>query len=314
VGGSINTSDVGHRVVLRRLIGVTDGRPQYTDVLGELRSLGGGVAVVRTKDGTEVGVPTGEIALAKRVPPAPARRPYIPDLELERIAALGWPGTESVERDGWLLRAGGGFTGRANSALPLTGDVDVAPVLRWYAERGLPALVQVPTTADLFATLTGRGWDVLHGAVVLTAIRTDVRRTLGAPRDDLPAAEVLGASPDDEWLALYHPRGGDLPPAALGVLTAGSDPEFVSLRLDGRTVAACRTATAEGWLGISAVEVHPEFRRRGLATHLLRAVVERTAAAQLYLQTEHTNAPALALYRGAGFTTHHEYRYLRAPA
>jgi GNAT superfamily N-acetyltransferase len=312
VAGSINVSDLGHRVVVRRRIGVSDGRPQYTDVLGELRSLGAGVAVVRTADGTDVTVPTGEIALAKRVPPAPARRLSIPDLELERIAALGWPGTESEEREGWLLRAGGGFTGRANSALPLRGEVDVAPVLPWYAERGLPALVQIPTKADLFTTLTGRGWVPLHGAIVLTAPRAGVLGTLEPPRDDLPAVEVR-TTPDDEWLALYHHRGGALPPAAVGVLTAGSDPEFVTLRLDGRTVAGCRTATAEGWLGLSAVEVDPAFRRRGLATHLLRQVLERTTAPHVYLQTEASNTAALALYRGAGFTAHHEYRYLRAP-
>jgi GNAT superfamily N-acetyltransferase len=290
---------------------MTDGRPRYTDVLGELRSLGDGVAVVRTKDGTEVAVPTAEIALAKRVPPAPVRRTHLPDLELERIAALGWPGTESEERDGWLLRAGGGFTGRANSALPLTAEPDVAPVLRWYAERGLPALVHLPTTADLFTTLTGRGWEVLHGAVVLTASGADVLRTLAGP-GDLPAVEVH-ERPDADWLSLYHHRGGPLPPAAVGVLTAGVAPEFVTLRIDGRPVASCRTATAEGWLGLSAVEVDPEFRRRGLATHLLRQVLERTDAPHVYLQTEQSNAPALALYRRAGFTPHHEYRYLRAP-
>ena len=311
MGGSINAADVGHRVVVRRRIGVTDGRPRFTDVLGELCSLAGGVAVVRTKDGTEVAVPTGEIALAKRVPPARERRPYVPDLELERIAALGWPGTESEERDGWLLRAGGGFTGRANSALPLADDVDAATVVPWYAERGLPALVQVPTTAGLFATLTGRGWEVLHGAIVLTASRDDVLARTEA-RDDLPAVEVR-PTPDDDWLALYHHRGGPLPPAAVGVLTAGSDPEFVTLRRGGRVVAVCRTATAEGWLGLTAVEVDPGLRRRGLATYLLRQALERSAAANVYLQTEESNTAALALYRRAGFTTHHEYRYLRAP-
>jgi GNAT superfamily N-acetyltransferase len=315
VTGSINATDVGHRVVLRRRIPTADGPQKYTDVLGELRSLDGGFAVVRRRDGTDVRVPVDDIVLSKRVPPAPPRRArrHLDAVELERIAALGWPGTETTETDGWLLRAGGGFTGRANSALPLVAAPDVTPVLRWYAERGLPALVQLPLPAHagMLADLQGRGWQPLHGAVVLTATRDDVLdRTPSRP--DLPSVDVAPA-PDEDWLSLYHHRGGALPAAAWEVLTAGSEPAFVTLHLGGEVAAICRTATAAGWLGLTAVEVLPEYRRRGLATHLLRQVVERSGAPHVYLQTEHSNAAALSLYRQAGFITHHEYRYLRAP-
>jgi GNAT superfamily N-acetyltransferase len=309
-GGSINKSDVGHRVVLRRRIGVADGRPQYTDVLGELLSVTDGVAVVRKRDGTEVGVPVEEILTGKRVPPARSRR--VGDVELERIAALGWPGTETTELGGWLLRAGGGFTGRANSALPVGPDPDPAAVVDWYAARGLPAVVQLPLPAGdtLLADLEGRGWRRLHGAVVLTAATAAVLAHTPV-RAELPPIEVADR-PDSEWLSLYHHRGGALPAAAVDVLTAG-DPTFVTLRLDGRTAAICRTATAAGWLGMTAVEVELGLRRQGLATHLLRQVAQRTDATQVYVQTEHSNSAALALYRQAGFTRHHEYRYLRAP-
>jgi ribosomal protein S18 acetylase RimI-like enzyme len=309
VAGSISASDVGHRVVLRRRVGVTDGRPQYADVLGELLALTDEVAVVRKKDATEVRVPLGEVTRAKRVPPARDRR--VGDLALERIAALGWPGTQTAEAGGWLLRAGGGFTGRANSALPTYDDPDPAVVLDWYAARNLPALAQVPVTHPLYAHLEREGWEPGHGAYVLTAHRDDVLAATPA-RDDLPPVEVAG-TPDADWLSLYHHRGGPLPDAAVGVLTAGGRPEFHTLRLGGRVAAVCRTATAEGWLGLTAVEVAPARRRQGLATHLLRSVTERTDARRLYLQTEHANTGALALYRRAGFTVHHEYRYLRAP-
>ena len=47
-------------------------------------------------------------------------------LELERVAAAHWRGTEQEWLGEWLLRAADGFTGRANSALPL-GD----PGRRW---------------------------------------------------------------------------------------------------------------------------------------------------------------------------------------
>ena len=41
--------------------------------------------------------------------------------DLERVAARGWPGLEQDTLGEWLLRAGGGFTGRANSVL-VVGD------------------------------------------------------------------------------------------------------------------------------------------------------------------------------------------------
>lgn len=104
-------------------------------------------------------------------------------LELERIAALGWPGLETEVVDGWLLRAGGGWTGRANAALPLldaSDDLDAVldRVARWYRARDLPPspLVQVPlpACASLRDRLVGRGGVDRWGAVVLTAGIDDV--------------------------------------------------------------------------------------------------------------------------------------------
>jgi ribosomal protein S18 acetylase RimI-like enzyme len=237
-------------------------------------------------------------------------------LALERIAALGWPGLETEVVDGWLLRAGGGWTGRANAALPLrdVGD-DVAVMLdvvaRWYAERGLPPLVQVPlpVRAPLRRQLVAGGWVDHWGAVVLTCGLDDL--LAGTRRHaELPAVTVAHA-PDEAWLGAYHFLGGSLPDVAVGVLRAGS-PRFLSVAQDGATIAICRIAVDEGWLGITAVEVAPAHRRRGLATHLLVAALRHArarGATNVYLQTTDDNEAALTLYRGVGFTRHHEYRY-----
>ena len=69
--------------------------------------------------------------------------------ELEHIAARHWRGTEEDRLGGWLLRAADGFTGRANSVLPL-GDPGVplddalAAVTRWYRARALPPMIVIP--------------------------------------------------------------------------------------------------------------------------------------------------------------------------
>jgi hypothetical protein len=68
--------------------------------------------------------------------------------DLELAAAPGWRAFEEDRLGDWLLRAAGGFTGRANSALaagdpglPLRAAIE--KVRRWYSERGLPAMIAV---------------------------------------------------------------------------------------------------------------------------------------------------------------------------
>ena len=79
---------------------------------------------------------------------------------LERVAAQHWRGTEEEWLGGWLLRAAEGFTGRANSALPLAdpglplGDA-LDAVTRWYAARGLPPMIAIPRPLGADANAAG---------------------------------------------------------------------------------------------------------------------------------------------------------------
>lgn len=238
-------------------------------------------------------------------------------LDLQRVAARGWPGTRTEWVDGWLLRAGGGWTWRANSALPFHApprglDAMLERVTRWYARDGLPPMVQVPlpVRARLRARLIDRGWIDLWGAATMTA---DIAFVLATVRNggDLPPVAIADA-PDRQWLATYRYRGGALPAVAPDVLRAGRDPQFLSIVEDGATVGICRIAVEGGWVGITAVEVDAAHRRRGLATHLLVAGLshaQRGGARHAYLQMERDNVAARTLYTRAGFTFHHEYRY-----
>jgi N-acetylglutamate synthase len=141
----------------------------------------------------------------------------------ERIAAAHWRGTEEEWLGDWLLRAAEGFTGRANSALPL-GDPRLPPdeaidaVTRWYRDRELRPMIALstpleaadPTTGQpttgpfgmLDRQLTERGWQTRQGpAYVMVA---DL--PLGAPAAALPPGREVRASadPDDAWAARYH--------------------------------------------------------------------------------------------------------------
>lgn len=75
----LGRDDVGHRVVVRRAAGVRDGRPVFTDILGDLVDFGADTLSVRTRDGV-VTVPVAAVVAGKRIPPAPPRRrPRRPD-------------------------------------------------------------------------------------------------------------------------------------------------------------------------------------------------------------------------------------------
>lgn len=69
----LGADDVGHRVVVRRVVGVRDGRPLMSDMLGELTRFGGGELTVATEDGP-VTVPLRRVVAGKRIPPRPRRR------------------------------------------------------------------------------------------------------------------------------------------------------------------------------------------------------------------------------------------------
>ncbi len=247
--------------------------------------------------------------------------------DLERVAAGHWRGTEEEWLGDWLLRAADGFTGRANSALPL-GDPGVpldealAFVVDWYRSRGLPPMIAVPMSPDgdcpghrLDRYLSERCWLTRPGpAFVMVA-----GLPLGLPPDDLTAGGefVVSREPDDAWLATYHYRGQDRqPPVIRRVLTSAEDQAFASIRADGAVLAVARVSIAGGWAGLTAVEVHPDHRRRGLGTAITAGACRLAGDAgigRVFLQTEVGNAPARALYERCGFSYSHRYHYRVAP-
>ena len=106
---------------------------------------------------------------------------------------------------------------------------------------------------------------------------------------------------------------------ARDVLTRGEDVVFASVRFEAAPAplaAVARGAVSDGWLGVTAVTVAEQHRRRGLGTAVMAALQGWAAgrgATSVYLQIVAGNAPALALYRRAGFIEHHRYHYRRRP-
>jgi len=320
----ITPGDVRKRVSVRLLTGGLGGPERYTDVVGVLTSWTGGVLHITRRTGESLRIQESSLVAGKVVPAAPARRrgPAANARELDRVAARGWPPVTSERLGEWELRASGGFTRRANSVLPL-GDpgcpVDEAlrRVTDWYAERGLPAYVQVSTGAEgtqevLAAELEARGWTQEVSAQVRIAALAPI-----ADQDADVSAVTVSRQIDDDWLARYQ-RSSRPTPEALSVLSGGPSVWFATIRGEAAEAPAAigRCAVDGRWAGFAAVETAPERRREGLARAVMTALA-RTAlddgASAAYLQVETDNGGAHALYDGMGFTLHHTYHHWRAP-
>ena len=281
----------------------------------------------------------------------------------ERMSARHWQGTEQAHLGGWLLRAAGGFTGRANSALPLgepgmPAERAVDEVEAWYRRRGLKPMIVIATGlgADgdaLDHLLARRGWPRRQAPVIVMTASTDIvaghgRGATPAPATGVPSAAeptrtaaprraakpartaapdrnaepartdelVFADEPDEDWLAAYRYGGQPLPPYALPVLLSAPVQVFSSVRRDGRTIATGRLSVADGWGGLTAIEVDPACRRTGLGTAVTAGLAAQAAARgaeRIFLQVEEGNAVARALYVRCGFAGRHRYHYRIAP-
>ena len=316
------TRHVGERVVVR--VRAPGGRTR--DVLGDLLDADDTRLTIHTRRGPEE-VQVADVLAGRPVPPPPVRAaaPHrsLSVTALETVMARHWQAPETARLGDWLLRAGEGFTNRANSVLPLgeagrPAEAAVAAAADWYRARGLPPRAALPGDPGLAAAaeaFAAAGWAPIPGAGahVLTAPTASLRSAADPP----PGLSTrLTAEPDAAWLARYHYRGQQLPPIGRALLLSAPRQVFAAVRDGGETVAIARGSLAAGWAGLTAVEVDPDLRRRGLARYLMGVLAEwawREGALSTYVQVGETNEPALTLYEAAGFERHHSYAYLESP-
>jgi GNAT superfamily N-acetyltransferase len=282
------------------------------EVVGTLVAATPETMTLRRRDGSLAEVHVDDVQAGRVVPPAPSAAVSVG--ELEAVAALGWRAMDTERLGPWLLRAAGGFTGRANSALVTSAPVDLdgalAVVRRWYADRGLPPRLQVPdgdAPPGLDAALDAAAWSWSPPTHVMTAEVAPVLRGSATDVDVEVRDEVDGG-----WLALYRHQEGPLPAVAAAVLSHHPAVRFISVRAAGECVAIARVCVDGRWAGISGVEVAPAHRRHGLGTAVTVAGLRwavRAGARRAYLQVFAPNVDGVAFWQRLGFAVHHDYRY-----
>jgi ribosomal protein S18 acetylase RimI-like enzyme len=243
----------------------------------------------------------------------------IPPEQLQRVTDDGWPAPVTEALGEWLLRAAGGFTGRANS-VSVHGDPGVAlpealsAVVAFYQRQALPPMAQVVLDGAWDDAFFRAGWITKPGSH--TGAVVQVASVLSALRYAGDGGEVLlSERVSDDWLALYN-RAADLEPSTVRAVLEG--PERVVLASVGAPAVAIGRLVLHGdWCGMAAVEVEPALRRQGLARRIVDVLLQSAAEAGArwcYLQTMEDNAAALGLYARYGFVTHHRYHYVVPPS
>lgn len=286
-------------------------------VVGELVAADDEHWSIRRRDRSVTLVAVDSIEAQRVVPPGRSR--LVSAVELQQVGALGWRSLETVRLGEWLLRAAGGFTGRANSALAI-GDpgrplaAALESVATWYAERELPPQILVAdgaAPAELTALVESLGWTRSPGVHVMTAEVAHALRAL--PDPPIGGLEVrVDDAPDDGWVACYRRTSGPLEAVARQLLTNHPNAVFASIRDGGAVLAVARAAVDAKWTGLFAVEVDPDHRQRGLGAAVSVAALReagRRGARQAYLQTSTDNTAAVALYNRLNFAVHHNYVY-----
>nr|WP_109683851.1 GNAT family N-acetyltransferase [Branchiibius hedensis] len=295
------------------------GEPMLTDSVGTVLAVSDTSVSVLTRRG-RVDIETSRVVAAKPLPAAPHRRGAahlaLSVGVLQELMVTGMPPLDSQWQGRWLLRASAGYTGRANSVLPLgSSDLpDPLPhVTSWYADRGLPPLVQLfgpsgfdPAVDDsLGALLVARGWRVFQRTLVMTA---------PVPLSQRPPSVAVLETSDERWWAASSPREvqhrrvatriNDLVPASAFPLALERE----------RPTGVARLAFAHGWMGVFSVHVPPDQRRGGIGRSLMQAAFAEAAdrgVSLSYLQVSADNVAAVRLYESLGYARHHEYYYLR---
>lgn len=268
-----------------------------SDVVGHLIAANEEWMVVLPEDRPEIWVPRSEVESVRKVP----ERVVLPASDadaLERAFDRTWPGLRRARLGGWILRAGRGATGRANSALAvgepgMTFFDAIAAVESWY---GAPAKLQAVVGGRQSKEATAAGFAPQKPTIVMVR---DVASSTSVGYHSSP-------EPDDTWIGIA--RMGE---ASLAELTAAP----ASYLRIGQT-AIGRVAVADRWAVLSCIEVPAAARGRGHGRAMLNAMLveaARLGARHVGLQVEENNAVALGLYASEGFTEHHRYAYFTRP-
>ena len=223
--------------------------------------------------------------------------------------------------DGWLLRYSPGKAKRARSvnavgAGRISLDAKLVSVEAFYRRAGLPCLYRITPysqPAALDGALAAAGYIAREETRVMWVEAAGAERPLTPPvtthvvqSDEFAAVAgaLRGSSPIEAAAEAERITRSPLPSRSLVVRNATAAIACGQIVVDGDCAGVFNMVTAA------------EHRGAGLATAILRALLEHAAQAGArlaYLQVDAANLPARHIYRKFGFRDRYAYWYRAAP-
>ncbi|HEY0282494.1 MAG TPA: GNAT family N-acetyltransferase [Rhizomicrobium sp.] len=184
-----------------------------------------------------------------------------------------------------------------------------------YRARGLASMFQVTSATKpegLSELLLACGYVGVTPSLVCVAGVDSVRARCAKVAD---AQTLIQANTGFDGLVIsgsHSPADGE---ERLEILSRIALPHLrVTVAVQGTAVACGMGALADGRVGINLMRTHPNYRRRGYARHVLRAIADWSdaqGASEMFLSVEEANTAARALYESASFLRAYAYRYYR---
>jgi len=238
--------------------------------------------------------------------------------QIEPHAEAAWPPRETQRLDGWLLRFGEGHSSRLNSvsALNYTGadllrSIEAAEAA--YRARALPPLFHISPANDpprLEAALKARGYMPKSDTLLMIAGLANAATPEGTQ-------VFTHATADFEHLTREGSHAVEDGNERLTALARVTHPKALVVATHNGAAVACGASVCTGdWASVFVMRTTPSARRQGHGRRVLDTLAvwaRQHGAGNLYLQVDHANAPAIALYERAGFRTAYRYLHYIAP-
>ncbi|MGL4727510.1 MAG: GNAT family N-acetyltransferase [Bosea sp. (in: a-proteobacteria)] len=246
----------------------------------------------------------------------------LPDyIDLALVAACeerivnAWPAPSTLMIEGWVVRFANGYSGRANSASPLSAGATLseealALIERLYEDAHLPPCIRITplTHAGMANRLAKRGYRRKDASLGMVA-------DLSGQVFEKPPGLSLSPRPVRTWIeavaARQTPDKSD--PDKLSAIVSGIrlPATFATLEMDGQPAALAMCVAERGLAEIGSVIVDAGQRGRGHGRRLMHGVMSWAAemgCERAYLQVESNNAVAIRLYESLGFKPANGYQ------
>lgn len=247
--------------------------------------------------------------------------------QIQEILLNSWPAKHYYFLNGWILRFTDGVTARANSVIPLnytgddkTVDKDIDFVEKAYKAHNISPIF---TIHDFFEPhylehrLLERGYYQLGptthtmASLIVNLKNESLNEDFGYYFQKERTNEI------SEFLAKYSKRDNKEQKVLVELSNRIIIPQkiFVVARENNNIIGTLMgILVPQGFLYISDVLVHPNFRKKKIATTLFFKVIKDwgvlNGAYLIWLQVEIDNDKAIRLYKKLGLVVVYNYYYL----